>query len=109
MDTSKGFDLSSLIGQLMSNPQAAQSILKLIGSIAPREEEPTMTQEQEKEPMPQQNEQSTAAISAGVVHRDSRRQMLCAIKPFMSDHRRDMIEKILHASDLISLVKPNHT
>ena len=37
--------------------------------------------------------------------RGKKREMLCALKPYMSHRRCDMIDKILHAADLVDLFR----
>ena len=133
MEEKKGHTLQGILGKLLEHPEQLLGVLHLIGSFAsgdkgetdttvllPEEEisqaeEETTSDEAEEvfaedtentdiaqEPVSSQNEE-TVAVSARPRHR--RREMLVAIKPYIKDSKRGQIDRILHAAELVELLR----
>ena len=132
MEEKKGNTLQGILGKLLEHPEQLLGVLHLIGSFASmdkgetdttvllpeeevsQEDETTLDTVEEvfaegtedtgiaQEPVSSQNEE-TVAVSARPKHR--RREMLVAIKPYIKDSKRGQIDRILHAAELVELLR----
>ena len=98
-------DLSSLFSRVTENPQALTMLSSLLGggmknTSAKEEDEQKNASEEEKKAMPvflaQEGRQNHR-------HEDKRR-LLLALKPFLSQERRQALETILVVLDAISML-----
>ena len=87
-------DLSRIIGMLGSNPQLISSLLSGIGGSKEK------SGASDKESLPALP--PPIAITKG---KSGKRELLCALKPFLSPQRCENIDRILHMYDLFDLLK----
>ena len=112
-----GFDLSSItpdalsgaISQLTRNPQLLSSIASMIGAPPPPNAQPSVetaaddseekAEKAEKSEAPKDMLATLAPLLSGGIKRtpgeERRDALLCALKPYMSGRRAEMIEYIL--------------
>lgn len=123
-DSQKNVDenekLSSALNQIFSNPQMLSAIssmaqtLKSNNSVAPPLEA-NATEKEKSEPPPSQ---SASAIpeklpellnmlsqNGSGIKQSHRSELLCALKPYLSQSRSDAIDKIIRFSELSSVFK----
>lgn len=112
--------LSSALNQIFSNPQMLSAIssmaqsLKSNNSVAPPVEA-SATEKEKSEPPPNQ---SASAIpeklpellnilsqNSSGIKQSHRSELLCALKPYLSQSRSDAIDKIIRFSELSSVFK----
>lgn len=112
--------LSSALNQIFSNPQMLSAIssmaqsLKSNNSVAPPVEA-SATEKEKSEPPPSQ---SASAIpeklpellnmlsqNSSGIKQSHRSELLCALKPYLSQTRSDAIDKIIRFSELSSVFK----
>ena len=112
--------LSSALNQIFSNPQMLSAIssmaqsLKSNNSVAPPVEA-SATEKEKSEPPPSQ---SASAIpeklpellnmlsqNSSGIKQSHRNELLCALKPYLSQSRSDAIDKIIRFSELSSVFK----
>lgn len=112
--------LSSALNQIFSNPQMLSAIssmaqsLKSNNSVAPPVEA-SATEKEKNEPPPSQ---SASAIpeklpellnmlsqNSSGIKQSHRSELLCALKPYLSQSRSDAIDKIIRFSELSSVFK----
>lgn len=112
--------LSSALNQIFSNPQMLSAIssmaqsLKSNNSVAPPIEA-SATEKEKSEPPPSQ---SASAIpeklpellnilsqNSSGIKQSHRSELLCALKPYLSQSRSDAIDKIIRFSELSSVFK----
>ena len=112
--------LSSALNQIFSNPQMLSAIssmaqsLKSNNSVAPHVEA-SATEKEKSEPPPSQ---SASAIpeklpellnmlsqNSSGIKQSHRSELLCALKPYLSQSRSDAIDKIIRFSELSSVFK----
>lgn len=112
--------LSSALNQIFSNPQMLSAIssmaqsLKSNNSVAPPVEA-SATEKEKSEPPPSQ---SASAIpeklpellnmlsqNGSGIKQSHRSELLCALKPYLSQSRSDAIDKIIRFSELSSVFK----
>jgi hypothetical protein len=112
--------LSSALNQIFSNPQMLSAIssmaqsLKSNNSVAPPVEA-SATEKEKSEPPPSQ---SASAIPEKLpellnmlsqnnsgIKQSHRSELLCALKPYLSQSRSDAIDKIIRFSELSSVFK----
>ena len=112
--------LSSALNQIFSNPQMLSAIssmaqsLKSNNSVAPPVEA-SATEKEKSEPPPSQ---SASAIpeklpellnmlsqNSSGIKQSHRSELLCALKPYLSQSRSDAIDKIIRFSELSSIFK----
>lgn len=133
MEEKKGHTLQGILSKLLEHPEQLLGVLHLIGSftsgdkgetdttvflpeeeVSQEEDETTLDTVEEvfaegtentdiaQEPVSSQNEE-TVAVSARPKHR--RREMLVAIKPYIKDSKRGQVDRILHAAELVELLR----
>lgn len=105
-------DLSAMLGGVLSNPNAMAMISSLIGNL--RTNPPTTAAPQEVKKNEAEN--AVAALSplgdgrGGIQkggRRDSREQvLLCALKPYLSRSRCDLVDRLLGILTVIEFAGP---
>lgn len=112
--TNSAPDISGMISGLLSNPAAMSMLSSLIGgmksgaadapaSVAPISPPPPLP----PPPAPRQDAVPALASLLGGAKRDDRRsELLCALKPFVSPSRREMIDRLVGIVALIELAAP---
>ena len=113
--------LSSALNQIFSNPQMLSAIssmaqsLKSNNSVAPPVEA-SATEKEKSEPPPSQSATAIpeklpellnmlSSSSPSGVKQNRRSELLCALKPYLSQSRSDAIDKIIRFSELSSVFK----
>lgn len=102
-------DISKIIGIIMENPDLIARIKSLAdgGGEAKKEEEPASAEKRDATP-------STEAVSAvsgeGVTYakpqsKKMRRELLCALKPYVKSERAKAIDTMLSVIDVIDVMK----
>ena len=107
--TNSAPDISGMISGLLSNPAAMSMLSSLIGGMkngvadAPASVVPISP----PPPAPRQDAVPALASLHGGAKRDDRRsELLCALKPFVSPSRREMIDRLVGIVALIELAAP---
>ena len=96
-------DLSGLLSSVLSNPAAMSMLsslvsgMKNVGSDAPPSPPP---------PPPQAVIPTLAPLSNGARRDDRRSELLCALKPFVSRSRCEMIDRLIGILALAELAAP---
>lgn len=93
-------------------PDAAEAaaVFTDTGADPSAEEPPLLSEATDETPAADVWDGGESVPAAGVpsVHekgRGRKREMLCALKPYMSRNRCDMVDRILHAADLVDLFR----
>ena len=112
-------DLSSILNSVLSNPEALSSIMSAIGNVSAGNSTQTQTNEQSYIPPPEvstapSREESPAvpAFRGGAdlfpsssAHQSKKeRELLLALKPFLSRRRCDTLDSFIRIYDVISLL-----
>ena len=108
--TNSAPDISGMISGLLSNPAAMSMLSSLIGgmksgaadapaSVAPISPPPPPAPRQDAVP-------ALASLHGGAKRDDRRSELLCALKPFVSPSRREMIDRLVGIVALIELATP---
>lgn len=119
-----GFDLSSItpdalsgaISQLTRNPQLLSSIASMMGAPPPPNAQPSVEtaaddseEKAEKSEAPKDMLATLAPLLSGGIKRapgeERRDALLCALKPYMSGRRAEMIEYILKYGKIGDILK----
>ncbi len=99
-------DLSGILSKVMSNPQAMGMLSSLLGNMQGEKQEKHEAEKHEAEkhgeareerilpPKPKPSSQS-----------ENRKQLLLALKPFLSPERRQALDRILMISEALSLLQ----
>ena len=108
--------ITDLLGKVMSSPEIMGAVASLLTML---KEPPTSSQETqstlppEKETEPAKESEAREAKNDAVQtfmpskpHFSSqKREILSAIRPYMSERRCQMIDRMVHAADLVQLLK----
>ena len=112
--------LSSALNQIFSNPQMLSAISSMAQSLKSNNSvaspvEANATEKEKSEPPPSQ---SASAIpeklpellnmlsqNSSGIKQSHRNELLCALKPYLSQSRSDAIDKIIRFSELSSVFK----
>lgn len=83
-------EMMSKLQGILSNPEAMETISKAASGLGLQNEKP----KEEKE-----------AISAGTVNNEAKNRaaLICALKPYLNDERRDKADKLLSLLSLLSV------
>ena len=99
MPSESGLDLSKALQKLSANPEMLSGIFSMLGAGMPKNTESE----------PPSDEDALPAVlpmpSPSAPRKSNRRELLCALKPFLSAHRCENIDRILHMYDLLDLMK----
>ncbi len=94
-------DLSGILSKVMSNPQAMGMLSSLLGNMQSEKKEKHEEEKREETheerllpPKPGRNSQN-----------ENRKQLLLALKPFLSPERRQALDRILMISEALSLLQ----
>ncbi len=100
-------DLSGIINLIMENPELIEKIKSLADSSAENEKKAIPKSEsyiEEKLPPPSEN--ATRVASSDVSDtKIRRRELLRALKPYLSPERGEAIESMLRISDVLEIMK----
>ena len=99
MPSEGGLDLSKALQKLSANPEMLSGLFSMLGA--------GMSKDTESEP-PHEEDALPAVLpmpSVNTPRKSNRKELLCALKPFLSTHRCENIDRILHMYDLLDLMK----
>lgn len=100
-------DLGKIVNLIMQNPELIEQIKKLGEKSESTENEmETKAQNTEIEPTGAEEEVSTVS-AAGVksVARSRRRELLCALKPYVSEERSRAIDSMMSIADILDVMR----
>lgn len=104
--------LSTALNEILSNPQMLSAISSMAKSLKSGEEDKS-----QKETEAQKSEAPTVSAGlpdiinmlsgkeGGSLKQNRRSELLCALKPYLSQERSDAIDKIIRFSELSSIFK----
>ena len=102
MSESEGLDLSKVVNLIMENPHLIEEISKLASSSGTKEEPDAQKKEETEEIT---TVATTPATYKGTDARGRRRsELLCAIKPYLSDERAKAIDTMITIADIIGMM-----
>ena len=100
-------DLSALLGSVLSNPNAMAMLSSLLGGV--RSESPAVPEEAKKS---EAEQAIPALLSLGGGKRAADRRenrdkaLLCALKPYLSPPRRELVDRLIGILYVIELAGP---
>ena len=101
-------DLSKIISLIMQNPTLISEISSLVKSAPTEEEkktEPTaIDQTEDKSSIEVAEEVVTEPITKQAVRRTRRKELLNAMKPYLSDNRRTAIDSMSSILDILDVM-----
>lgn len=114
--------LSSAMNEIFSNPQILAAISSMAQNL--KNGETASTTSQPEEPKPKEEEEKANEVTASItnklpellnmlssnsnasnIKRSHKSELLCALKPYLSQNRSDAIDKIIRFSELSSVFK----
>ena len=107
-------DLSKIVGLIMENPELIAQIKNLSGIVSDVPEDKNADADTEKTEAPKISDTAKAAESVstsaptydeGLHSKKRRRELLCALKPFVSKSRSSAIDTMLTLSDVLDVIK----
>ena len=96
-------DLSAMISKVMANPEAIAMLTSLLGGQAPKKTATEDCHEDQGEACQEARILPAPPPKASV--REERKQLLLALKPFLSKDRCEAIDRILLITDTLSLLQ----
>lgn len=107
--------LSSALNEIFSNPQMLSAISSMAQSLKSKESASSATQnenssETPRDVSPTANDKlpellNMLSSNSSSVKQSNRSELLCALKPYLSQSRSDAIDKIIRFSELSSVLK----
>ena len=107
--------LPDLLGKALSSPEIMSAVASLLAMLREPQSPPQAAQSEllteQAEPLkdlPEENAESAevmALLPSRPPFSSQKRQMLSAIRPYMSERRCQMIDRMVHAADLVQLLK----
>ena len=104
MSEQGNIDLSKVIGLIMENPQLIEQISKLAKQNGEYVTEPTSTENQQTE-VKTSVEQSIPTYAPRNSSKESRTQLLSALKPYVSQERAKAIDSMISIADILDMMK----
>ncbi len=113
-------DLSSMLGKVISNPEAMQTIMKIAGELKDAKTETAEAEEDNPQPAADGSTEQTAVANPHHHHHEGKKRdeeeenrirLLVALKPYLNDDRREKADimirllKLLRFTDLNELTK----
>ena len=107
--------LSSALNEIFSNPQMLSAISSMAQSLKSKESASSATQNENSSETPRvvsptANDKlpellNMLSSNSSNVRQSNRSELLCALKPYLSQSRSDAIDKIIRFSELSSVLK----
>lgn len=107
--------LSSALNEIFSNPQMLSAISSMAQSLKSKESASSATQNENSSEIPREvsptaNDKlpellNMLSSNSSSVKQSNRSELLCALKPYLSQSRSDAIDKIIRFSELSSVLK----
>ena len=91
-------DFGALLQRVKSDPQMLTGLLSMLTADAPPKTSP-------EEPPVSISRELPQNIPAFVKPKSQKRELLCALKPFLSTKKCEGIDRILHMYELLDLMK----
>ena len=96
-------DLSKIVGLIMENPKLIEEIRNLSSRASNGESPPG-----EEEALPRTSSESDAAVApAENTARLKRRELLSALKPYVSEGRGKAIDSVMSIVDILDMMRSN--
>ena len=107
--------LSSALNEIFSNPQMLSAISSMAQSLKSKESTSSATQNENSSETPREVSPTVSdklpellnmlSSNSSSVRQSNRSELLCALKPYLSQSRSDAIDKIIRFSELSSVLK----
>ena len=102
--------LTSALNEIFSNPQMLSAISSMAQGLKNGESASPATQSEKPSEAPAINDKLPELLNmlssgASGVKQSNRSELLCALKPYLSQSRSDAIDKIIRFSELSSVLK----
>lgn len=99
-------DLGKIVNLIMQNPELIEQIKKLGDNGESTEKEKEYeTQNTESEPTAAEEEIPVSAAQAKSIERSRRRELLCALKPYVSEERSRAIDSMMSIADILDVMR----
>ena len=95
-------DISQMLSKIMANPQATAMLSSLLGGMKPQKEHP---QDECKENYDAKEQTILPPKPSEDSVREKRKQLLLALKPYLSAERCQAIDRILMITEALSLLQ----
>ena len=99
-------DLSRIIGLIMENPKLIEEINNLASQEPEKEQEEIAEENQIAEDTVITNAQPAVSLSENT-SRTKRRELLCALKPYVSEGRAKAIDSMMSIADILDMMRSN--
>ena len=91
-------DISKIIGRIMENPSLVEEIRALADDSG-------TSKEAAKNPESQTEEVKASVASEPRPHPSRRRELLCALKPYLSEERSRAVDQMLSITDILEMMR----
>ena len=99
-------DLGKIVNLIMQNPELIEQIKRLGEKEADNENEEEATPlENKTEPAAKREEAETSAPIGKSAERSKRRELLCALKPYVSEQRGRAIDSMMSIADILDVMR----
>ncbi len=107
MEQNTSPDLSKLLSSVMSNPGAMNMLSSLLGGMSGDKKEEKATLSRQNEKCEEKHLPPPCALPQDkeLTANEKRRQLLLALKPFLSPERRQALDRILMISEALALLQ----
>ena len=99
-------DLSKIVGLIMENPKLIEEI-KSLSSKADSTEETKPAEDETKDTINIASEEEGAAPPPQNINRIRRRELLAALKPYVSEGRGKALDSVMSIVDIIDMMRSN--
>lgn len=105
--------IADLLGKVMSSPEIMNAVTSLLAMLkepqASSHTSPSalpITAQAESVPTPEaESQEAMALLPSKPSFSSQKREVLSAIRPYMGERRCQMIDRMVHAADLVQLLK----
>lgn len=106
MSEQENLDISKVIGIIMENP----ALIEQISSLAKQHKDAPPPQDQSEEETPPIKEKDIQVEKAStypspIESRGNRAQLLCALKPYVSEERAKAIDSMISIADILDMMR----
>lgn len=106
MSDQENLDVGKVIGLIMENPQLIEQISNLARQSSPPEGDAEVLQEVEQaKPEEAVSTQAVPTYRQSIGSRGNRAQLLCALKPYVSEERARALDSMISIVDIIDMMK----
>ena len=104
-------DMNELLGRVLNDPAAMGNIMKIAQGLMNNPSPPSPEPEQEEPPAQNDNGNPAAQLPPGLLsglpkilsYDENRANLLKALKPYLSDGRREKVEHILNILNILQM------